>query len=79
MDMACPAERNKIVKRNEKIQKYQQLCFELRERQGYKGKVIPAIRGCCGGRLRELKRVLRELFDEKTTVRITKEMQETVS
>ena len=36
LDMACPAEGSKIVKRNEKIQKYQQLCFELPERrQGY--------------------------------------------
>ena len=33
VDMACPEEGNEIVKRNEKIQKYQQLCFELRERQ----------------------------------------------
>ena len=32
LDMACPAEQNKIVKRNEKIQKYQHLCFDLRER-----------------------------------------------
>ena len=41
-------------------------------------KVIPAIMGCRGGGLRELKRDLRELFDAKTTERITKEMQKTV-
>ena len=59
VDMVCPAEGNKIVKSNEKIQKYQQRCFELRERrQGYKVKVIPAIIGCSGGELRELKRDL---------------------
>ena len=56
------------MKKTEKIQKYQQLCFELLERrQGYKVKVIPAIIGCCGGGLRELIRDLRELLDEKTT------------
>ena len=38
-------------------------------------KVIPAIIGCCGGRFKELKRDLREPFYEKTTERITKEMQ----
>ena len=66
--MACPAEGNKIAKRNEKIQKYQRQCFELRERQqGYIVKVIPVIIGCCGGGLRELKRDLQEIFDEKTT------------
>ena len=41
-------------------------------------RVIPAIIGCCGGGMRELKRDLRELFDEKTTERITKEMQKIV-
>ena len=41
-------------------------------------KVIPAIIGCCGGGLGELKGDLRELFDEKTTERKTKEMQKTV-
>ena len=34
IDMACPNEWNKNVKQEEKIRKYQQLCFELRERRG---------------------------------------------
>ena len=33
VDMACPSENNKVNKRLEKIPKYQQLCFELRERR----------------------------------------------
>ena len=79
VDMAYPAEGNKIEKGNEKVQKYQQLCFQLRERrQGYKVKVIPAITGRCGRGLRELKRDLRELLDQKTNERITKGMQKTV-
>ena len=32
IDMACPNENNKIAKRDEKIEKYDRLCFELRER-----------------------------------------------
>ena len=76
VDMACPGEGNKMVKRSEKIQKYQQLFFELRERrQGYKVRVIP---GCCRGGMRKLKRDLGELFNEKTSERITKEMQKRV-
>ena len=57
-----------------------ELCLELRERrQGFKVKVIPAITGCCGGGLRELKRDFQEQFSEKTFERITEEMQKTVS
>ena len=41
-------------------------------------KAIPAITGCCCGGLRELKRDLQELFDEKTTEQMTKGMQKTV-
>jgi hypothetical protein len=45
--MACPNESNKNVKREEKIRKYHQLCFELRERrEGYRVKVIPSVIGC---------------------------------
>ena len=32
VDIACPTEANKDVKREEKTRKYQQLCFELHER-----------------------------------------------
>ena len=33
IDMACPDESNNEAKREEEIRKYQQLCFELRERR----------------------------------------------
>ena len=56
IDMACPNENNKIAKRDEKIGKYNGLCFELRERrEGYTVKVVPTIIGCLGGGMRELK------------------------
>ena len=79
VDMACPGERNKEAKRNEKIAKYQQLCYEIRERrQNFKVKVIPVVIGCCGGGIKEMKSAIKELFDEKTTNKLANEMQKTV-
>ena len=50
IDMACPTESNKDSKRMNKITRYRQLCFELRERrEGFKVDVIPTIIGCLGG------------------------------
>ena len=40
IDMECQNESNNEVKREERIRKYQQLCFELRERRGYTVTVI---------------------------------------
>ena len=55
VDMACPSENNRLNKRQEKIKKYQQLCFELRERKvSYKVQFIPAIIGCLGGGVGQL-------------------------
>ena len=49
VDMSCPNEANRQIKPEEKIKKYKQLCFELRERrEGYTGKVIPIVIGCLG-------------------------------
>ena len=79
IDMACPGERNIETKRNEKIQKYQQLSFEIRERrEHYNVKVIPAVIGCCGGGMKKFKSDIKDLFDEPTTTRICNEMQKTV-
>ena len=64
IDMACPNEYNKIAKRDEKIGKYNRLCFELRERrEGYTVKVIPTINGCLGGGMKELKENIRQIFE----------------
>ena len=44
IDMACPIESNKDTKRMNKITRYRQLCFELRERrEGFTVNVIPTI------------------------------------
>ena len=80
IDMACPNEFNKDGKREEKIRKYQQLCYKLREsRDGYKVKIIPVVNGCLGGGMKRLKDDIRELFnDEKHLHRISREMQKIV-
>ena len=50
IEMACPNEINKDEKRTEKIRKYQQLCYEIRERrEGYVVKMIRSVIGCFGG------------------------------
>ena len=90
IDMACPNENNKLGKRDEKFWKYHQLCFELREQRGYivreqRGytvKVIPTIMGCFGGRMKELKESIRQIFEydnnDKELEWISQEMQNTV-
>ena len=61
--MACQNEYNKIAKRDEKIGKYNRLCFELRERRdGDTVKVIPTIIGCLRG-MRELKESIRQIIE----------------
>ncbi|CAB4040788.1 Hypothetical predicted protein [Paramuricea clavata] len=80
--MACPYESNKDEKREEKIRKYQQLCYELRERRdGYKVKVIPTVIGCLGRGMKRLKDDIRELVNNEIKdlhCKISREMQKTV-
>ena len=73
-------EKNKERKREEKMRKYQQLCYEMRERRnGYKVKIIPLVIGCLGGGMKRLKDDVKELFkNEKDLQRICREMQRTV-
>ena len=55
-NMACPKESNKDEKKGEKIRKYQQLCFKIRERrEDFTIKVVPSVVGCLGGGLKRLK------------------------
>ena len=64
IDMACPIESNKDTKRMNKITRYRQLCFELRERrEGFTVNVIPTIIGCLGGGIKELKESLKRIFE----------------
>ena len=81
--MACPNKYDKIAKRDQKIAKYNRLCFELRERQeGYMAKVIPTIIGCLGGGMKEPKENIRQNFEfdsnDNELEWIALEMQKTV-
>ena len=73
-DMACPQERNIEMKIKEKMDKYEQLDFETKEkRMGYKAEIIPLVAGCLGegiGRL--LKNVFRVTGDQIKAERIEK-------
>ena len=64
VDMACPNEVNRQAKREDKIKKYEQLCFELRERrEGYTVKVISIVTGYLGGVMKELKTDMQKIFE----------------
>ena len=83
VDMAFPMESNRMKKRDDKVTKYQQLCFEVRERrEGYTVEVIPTIIGCLGGGMKELrtniKRILKNYCDDNELHIIANEMQKTV-
>ena len=82
IDMACPIESNKDTKRMNKITRYRQLCFELRERrEGFTVNVIPTIIGCLGGGIKELKENLKRIFEndnDKEFEFLAREMQKTV-
>ena len=61
-DMECPQERNIEMNTKEKMDKYQQLAFETREkRMGYRYKVeiIPLVVGCLNG---GIGRLLKNIF-----------------
>ena len=65
------------MKIKEKMDKYQQLDFETREKSmEYKVEIIPLVVGCLGGGIgRLLKNVLRVIGDQIKTERIVKERQ----
>ena len=75
--MTCPSESNIEDKLREKISKYQQLAFEIREkRPGYLVEIIPFVIGCLGGRMKKLEDAMAKLIpEEKRRLKITREMQ----
>ena len=81
LDMACPMEINKEVKKREKLTKYQQLTFETRERRhGYRVFCIPVIIGCLGGGISDVRKNLDILFegDRRLVDVVLMEMSKTV-
>ena len=79
VDMAVPMEINVEKKATSKIEKYQQLSYEMRiKRPGYKIFIIPLIIGCCGGGAEKTIFELKKFFDEKTAEETLQEMIRTV-
>ena len=76
IDLACPSEYNVNEKNREKLTKYQQLAYEIRERRPvYKVEIIPLVIGCVGGGAERLKAQLEKVLINKDTVNyVCKEM-----
>ena len=52
------------AKINEKVTKYRQLAFELRERRtGYKITIFPVVIGACGRGMKEVLRDVKRVFN----------------
>ena len=78
--MACPQQHNIETKRLEKLTKYRQLAFEMRERRlGYEIIVVPVIIGALGGGMRKMMSDISRIFEKDEVVKKTAaEMQNTV-
>ena len=78
--MACPQEQNIKVKRLEKLTKYRQLAFEMRERRpGYEIIIVPLIIGALGGGMKQIMNDMAKIFEnEELLKRTICEMQKTV-
>ena len=77
--MACPYVSNIHEKRIEKLRKYQQLAFEMRERhEQYRVTVVPLVIGCLGGGIKQLTKDSKVLFKPEDVNSILSEMQKVV-
>ena len=79
-DNACPQQQNIEAKRLEKLTKYTQLAYELRERRpGYKITVIPLMIGASGGGMKSVMvELLNVLNKNKLAKQVAGEMQKTI-
>ena len=79
-DMACPQQRNIETARVEKLMKYRQLAFEMRERRPeYEIVVVPVVIGALGGGMKQAIMDIGKIFANEELVRKTAyEMQKIV-
>ena len=83
-DMACPQQANIVAKRHEKLTKYRQLAFELRERRlGYDVEIVPVVIGALGGGIKQVLCDVERVFSkhpekERLAKATVAEMQKTV-
>ena len=69
IDMACPMEQNIEEKRREKLTKYQQIAYEIRERRrGYRVRIVPLVIGCLGGGGNRMLQELKLIIGEKAEI-----------
>jgi hypothetical protein len=80
VDMACPHDNNVSERYISKREKYQQLCFELRERRrGYRVEVLPVVIGCMGSGAHEVAKQVKRLINDQRKVQwIVREMMKMV-
>ena len=78
--MACLSKNNVDTKHAEKLQKYQQLEFKIRERRpGYNVMIIPIVIGCLGGGMRQVTNQIGQvILEEKKTRATSNEMVKAV-
>ena len=77
--MACPYESNIHEKRIGKLQKYQQLAFELRKRrEQYRVMVVALVIGCLAGGIKQLTKGIKVLFNPEEVNSILSETQKVV-
>ena len=79
-DMACPQQHKLETKRAEKLTKYRQLVFEMRERRpGYMVTVIPVGIGALGGGIKKtISELSRSITKRDVVLRTVSEMQKTI-
>lgn len=80
-DMTCPQQQNIEAKRVEKMTKYRQLAFEMRERRpGYEIVIVPIAIGALGGGMKQAKVDVSKIFteDKDKVEKTVCEMQKTI-
>ena len=67
--MACPMQQNIDTKRRDKLRRYQQLAFKMRERRpGYTVTIVPIITGALGRGMKKTMNDLTKLITKKELV-----------
>ena len=79
-DMACPMQQNIDTKRTDKLTRYRQLAFEMRERRPrYTVTIVPVIIGALGGGMKKTTNELTKLLAKhELAVKTAAEMQKTI-
>ena len=70
VDMACPNEKNIGEKHREKLTKYQQLAFEMREeRPQYRVEIVPIVISCLGGGMKQVECQVKKIIKDEGEAR----------